>query len=83
MSIACRFILGENSEIEGAVKAEDVLIRGRLIGSVHGHRIMLHSVGEDLLHKTKTASYCKRTTTVAGGAPKAVHDLRAKLTGVG
>jgi cytoskeletal protein CcmA (bactofilin family) len=27
-------ILGENSEIKGDVKAEEVLIRGRLIGSV-------------------------------------------------
>ena len=32
-------MLGENSEIEGDVKAEDVLIRGRLIGSVHGHNV--------------------------------------------
>ena len=27
-------ILGENSEIKGDIKAEEVLIRGRLIGSV-------------------------------------------------
>jgi cytoskeletal protein CcmA (bactofilin family) len=45
-------ILGENAEIKGDVKAEDVLIGGRLLGSVRGRRVMLQShVEGDLLHK--------------------------------
>ncbi|MGO8842286.1 MAG: bactofilin family protein, partial [Methyloceanibacter sp.] len=36
-------VLGENSQIEGNVIAEDVVIRGRLIGSVRGVRVMLQS----------------------------------------
>jgi cytoskeletal protein CcmA (bactofilin family) len=32
-------ILGENSEIEGNVVADEVMIRGRLIGSVRGRRV--------------------------------------------
>ena len=46
-------VLGENSEIEGNVVAEDVVIRGRLIGSVRGVRVILQSschVEGDLLH---------------------------------
>jgi cytoskeletal protein CcmA (bactofilin family) len=47
-------ILGESSEITGDVKAEDVLICGRLIGSVRGRRVILQSTAHvegDLLHK--------------------------------
>lgn len=46
-------VLGENSEIEGNVVAEDIVIRGRLIGSVRGVRVILQStchVEGDLLH---------------------------------
>jgi cytoskeletal protein CcmA (bactofilin family) len=46
-------ILGENSEIKGDIKAEEVLIRGRLIGSVRGRRVTLQSTADvegDLLH---------------------------------
>ena len=38
-------ILGESSELKGDVRAEEVLIRGRLIGSVRGRRVI------NLLHK--------------------------------
>jgi cytoskeletal protein CcmA (bactofilin family) len=47
-------ILGENSEIDGNVTANDVLIRGSLIGSVRGLRVTLQSTAHvegDLLHK--------------------------------
>jgi cytoskeletal protein CcmA (bactofilin family) len=47
-------ILGESSEVTGDVKAEDVLICGRLIGSVRGRRVILQSTAHvegDLLHK--------------------------------
>lgn len=47
-------VLGENSQIEGNVIAEDVVIRGRLIGSVRGLQVMLQSTSHvegDLLHK--------------------------------
>ena len=48
-------VLGENSEIEGNVVAEDVVIHGRLIGSVRGVRVILQStchVTGDLIHVT-------------------------------
>jgi cytoskeletal protein CcmA (bactofilin family) len=47
-------VLGENSEIEGNVTAEDVVIGGRLIGSARALRVMLQSTAHvegDLLHK--------------------------------
>jgi cytoskeletal protein CcmA (bactofilin family) len=46
-------VLGETSEIKGNVVAEDVVIRGRVIGSVRGTRVILQStchVEGDLLH---------------------------------
>jgi cytoskeletal protein CcmA (bactofilin family) len=36
-------VLGENAQLKGGVVAEDVMIRGRLIGSVRGLRVMLQS----------------------------------------
>ena len=36
-------VLGENSNVEGNVVAEDVVIRGRLIGSVQALRVTLQS----------------------------------------
>ena len=36
-------VLGENSSVEGNVVADDVVIRGRLIGSVNALRVMLQS----------------------------------------
>jgi cytoskeletal protein CcmA (bactofilin family) len=36
-------VLGENAQIDGSVVAEDVMIRGRLIGSVRALRVMLQS----------------------------------------
>ena len=44
---------GESSEIEGNVVAEDVVIRGRVIGSIRGVRVILQStchVEGDLVH---------------------------------
>ena len=46
-------ILGESSEVEGNVVAEDVVIRGRVIGSIRGVRVILQStchVEGDLVH---------------------------------
>jgi cytoskeletal protein CcmA (bactofilin family) len=46
-------VLGENSSIEGNVTAEDVVIRGRLIGSVRALRVTLQSTSHvegDLFH---------------------------------
>jgi cytoskeletal protein CcmA (bactofilin family) len=48
-------VLGENSEIAGNVVAEDVVIRGRLIGAVRGVRVILQSnchVEGDLVHSS-------------------------------
>ena len=36
-------VLGENAQLEGSVVAEDVMVRGRLIGSVRALRVMLQS----------------------------------------
>ena len=46
-------VLGESSEIEGNVVAEDVVIRGRVIGSIRGLRVILESTCHlegDLVH---------------------------------
>lgn len=48
-------VLGESSKLEGNVKAEDVVVRGRLIGSVRASRVMLHSTSHvegDLHHQS-------------------------------
>ena len=48
-------VLGENSEIKGNVVAEDVVIRGRLLGAVRGVRVILQStchVEGDLVHSS-------------------------------
>jgi cytoskeletal protein CcmA (bactofilin family) len=47
-------ILGENALLEGSVVAEDVMVRGRLIGSVRALRVALEAgshVEGDLFHK--------------------------------
>ena len=47
-------VLGEDSSIEGNVEAEDVLVRGHLIGSVKALRVMLQSTAHvegDLSHQ--------------------------------
>jgi cytoskeletal protein CcmA (bactofilin family) len=48
-------VLGESSELEGTVIAEDVVLRGRLIGSVRALRVTLQSkchVEGDLVHQS-------------------------------
>jgi cytoskeletal protein CcmA (bactofilin family) len=48
-------VLGENAQLEGSVVAEEVLVRGRLIGSVRALRVTLQSrshVEGDLFHKS-------------------------------
>jgi len=48
-------VLGENAQLEGSVVAEDVMIRGRLIGSVRALRVTLQSkshVEGNLFHKS-------------------------------
>jgi cytoskeletal protein CcmA (bactofilin family) len=50
-------VLGENSQLEGSAIAEDVVIRGRLIGSVRALRVRLQSkshVEGDLLYQSLT-----------------------------
>jgi cytoskeletal protein CcmA (bactofilin family) len=47
--------LGESSNVEGNVTADDVVIRGRLIGSVRAIRLMLQSTSHvegDLIHQS-------------------------------
>ena len=48
-------VLGENAQVEGSVVAEDVMVRGRLIGLVRALRVMLQStayVEGNLFHKS-------------------------------
>ncbi len=48
-------VLGESSQLEGSVVAEDVVIRGRLKGSVRAFRVTLQSkcqVEGDLIHQS-------------------------------
>jgi cytoskeletal protein CcmA (bactofilin family) len=48
-------VLGENAQLEGNVVAEDVMVRGRLIGSVGALKVMLQSTAHvegNLVHKS-------------------------------
>src|SRR6476646_12192211 len=48
-------VLGENAQLKGGVVAKDVMIRGRLIGSVRALRVILQStayVEGNLFHKS-------------------------------
>ena len=48
-------VLGENAQLEGSVIAEDVMVRGRLIGSVRALRVRLESkshVEGNLFHQS-------------------------------
>ena len=48
-------VLGENAQLQGNVVAEDVMVRGRLIGSVRALRVTLEAsshVQGDLFHKS-------------------------------
>ena len=48
-------VLGENARLEGSVVAEEVMVRGRLIGSVRALRVALQSkshVEGNLFHKS-------------------------------
>ena len=49
-------MLGENAQLKGGVVAEDVMVRGRLIGSVRALRVMLQSTSHvegNLVHKSR------------------------------
>ena len=48
-------VLGENAQLNGGVVAEDVMVRGRLIGSVRALRVTLQSTSHvegNLVHKS-------------------------------
>ena len=48
-------MLGEKAHLKGSVIAEDVMVRGRLIGSVRAHKVMLQSTAHvegNLVHKS-------------------------------
>lgn len=48
-------VLGESATLEGNVTAEDVVIRGRLVGSVRGLRVTLQSMSHvegDIYHQS-------------------------------
>ena len=48
-------VLGENAQLEGSVVADDVMVRGRLIGSVRALRVTLQAkshVEGNLFHKS-------------------------------
>ena len=48
-------VIGDRALVEGNVGADDVIVRGRVIGSVRGHRVTLQSnshVEGDVLHQS-------------------------------
>jgi cytoskeletal protein CcmA (bactofilin family) len=48
-------VIGDKALVEGGVVADDVIIRGRIIGSVRGHRVTLQSsshVEGDVFHQS-------------------------------
>jgi cytoskeletal protein CcmA (bactofilin family) len=48
-------VLGENAQLKGSVVAEDVMVRGRLVGSLRALRVMLQSkanVKGNLFHQS-------------------------------
>jgi cytoskeletal protein CcmA (bactofilin family) len=53
--LCASLVLGENSQFEGGVVADDVVVRGRLIGSIRAQRVTLQSTSHvegDLVHKS-------------------------------
>lgn len=48
-------VIGDKALIEGGVVADDVIVRGRVVGSIRGHRVTLQSssrVEGDILHQS-------------------------------
>lgn len=48
-------VIGDKALIEGGVVADDVIVRGRVVGSVRGHRVTLQSsshVEGDIFHQS-------------------------------
>jgi cytoskeletal protein CcmA (bactofilin family) len=48
-------VLGENAKLEGNVKADDVIVKGQLIGSIRAMRVTLHATSHvegDLYHQS-------------------------------
>ena len=48
-------VLGENAQLEGNVVAEDVMVRGRIVGSIRARRVSLQATSHvegNLFHKS-------------------------------
>ena len=48
-------VIGDTALIEGSVVADDVIVRGRVVGSIRGHRVTLQSnshVEGDIYHQS-------------------------------
>lgn len=48
-------VIGDKALVEGGVVAEDVIVRGRVVGSIRGHRVTLQSsshVDGDIFHQS-------------------------------
>jgi len=48
-------VIGDKALVEGGVVAEDVIVRGRVVGSIRGHRVTLQSsshVEGDIFHQS-------------------------------
>lgn len=48
-------VIGDKALVEGGVVADDVIVRGRIIGSIRGHRVTLQSsshVEGDIFHQS-------------------------------
>ena len=74
-------VLGDNSEIKGNVMAEEVMIRGRLIGSIRGRRVILQSTAHvegEVLHKDLAM---EQGAHFEGESRRSDHPLSAKEKG--
>ncbi len=74
-------VLGENAQLEGNVVAEDVMVRGRLIRSVRGLRVLLQSTSSvegNVFHKSLAI---EQGTHFEGASCPSKNPLLANLKG--
>lgn len=87
-------IIGENADVSGGVVAEDVVVRGKVNGSIRGVRVTLEATSEvegDVYHKTlaiEQGAYfegkSRRQDDPVGSAPnKTIKPAAASSNGAG
>ena len=74
-------VLGENAQVEGSVVAEDVMVRGRLIGSVRALRVMLQSTATSkATSSTRVFPLNRARTLKASRVPRTIRYPSQKFT---